>query len=77
MSEGVAEPLARQQRVLRRIGAACAILGPLVLAASFAPHGDLPTNESRLVGEAAALRYIADHPSWLVIHLATIVAGIL
>jgi hypothetical protein len=35
------------RRVLPRGVAACAVLGPIVLAASFAPHGDLPTNESR------------------------------
>jgi hypothetical protein len=71
------DALAREQRLLMRIASACAILGPLVLAASFVPHGDLPTNESSLLGEEVALRYVADHPSWLIIHLATIVAGIL
>jgi hypothetical protein len=53
------------------IGSVCAILGPLVLAALFVPHGDLPTNELSFVGEAGALRYIADHPSRLVIHTST------
>jgi hypothetical protein len=77
MREPMADASAREQRILLRIGAICAILGPLVLAASFIPHGDLPTNESTLVGEAAALGYIADHPIWLVIHLGTIVAGLL
>ena len=75
--ERTAEALARQERLLLRIGAICAIAGPLVLAASLAPHGDLPTDDSALVGEAAALRYIAVHPTWLLIHLGTIVAGLL
>ena len=66
-----------QQQLLLRIGAICAISGPLVLVASFASHGDLPTNESALIGEAAALHYVASHSSWLIIHLATIVAGLL
>lgn len=60
-----------------RLGAVCAVVGSLVLIASFVPHGDLPTNESSFVGEAAALRYIAERPGWLRIHTATIVAAIL
>jgi hypothetical protein len=72
-----AETLAQQERLLLRIGAICAISGPLVLLASFATHGDLPTNESSLIGEAAALHYVAAHPTWLIIHMATIVAGLL
>jgi hypothetical protein len=77
LSEYVADALAREQRILARIGAVLAIVAPLVLAASFIPHGDLPTDDSTLVGEAEALRFIAQHPSWLVIHLGTIVAGLL
>jgi hypothetical protein len=69
--------VAREQQILARIGAVLAIVGPLALAASFIPHGDLPTNDATLVGEAEALRFIAQHPSWLVIHLGTIVAGLL
>jgi hypothetical protein len=72
-----AEALAHQERLLLRIGAICAITGPLVLTASFAPHGDLPTNESALIGEAVALQYVAAHPTWLILHTATIVAGLL
>jgi hypothetical protein len=68
---------AREQRLLLRIGAVCAIAGPLVLIASFVPHGDLPTNESALLDEAASLEYVAAHPSWLLIHTGTIVAGLL
>ena len=71
------EALAREEQLLLRIGAFCATAGPLVLAASFATHGDLPTNERSLVGEAVALRYVANHPTWLLIHAATIVAGLL
>jgi hypothetical protein len=63
----------RQQQVLLRIGAGCAIAGPLVLAASFAPHGDLPTD----VSTEAALRFVADHSAWLVVHLLTIVAALI
>jgi hypothetical protein len=68
-----AEGLAAQQRVLLRIGAICAIAGPLILFASFAAHGDLPAH----VSTEAALRYIADHPIWLPIHLGNIVAALL
>lgn len=68
-----AEALAIQQRILLRTGAVCAIVGPLILFASFAPHGDLPTH----VSTEAALRYIADHPLWLPIHLGNIVAALL
>jgi hypothetical protein len=75
--ERTAEALAHQEELLLRIGAICAIAGPLVLAVSFVPHGDLPTNEATLVGEAVALRFIAAHPTWLVIHLGTIMAGLL
>ena len=71
------EALAHQEQLLLRIGAICAVAGPLLLAASFAPHGDLPTDNASLVGEAAALRYVANHPTWLLIHAATIVAGLL
>lgn len=70
-------PTDREQQVLLRIGAACAIVGPLVLGASFAPHGDLPTNEASLLGESAALRYIADHELWYAAHMGTIVAALL
>ena len=63
----------RQQQVLLRIGAGCAIAAPMVLAASFAPHGDLPTD----VSTEAALRFVADHSAWLVIHLLTIVAALI
>jgi hypothetical protein len=67
----------RQQQVLMRVGAVCAVLGPLILLASFVPHGDLPTNESSFLGEEAALRFVAGHRSWLLIHTGTIVAVIL
>lgn len=72
-----ADGLIQEEQLLLRIGAICAISGPLVLLASFVPHGDLPTNEASLVGEAAALRFIADHSTWLVVHLGTIIAGLL
>jgi hypothetical protein len=75
MRDNIAPAL--EQRVLLRIAAVCAIAGPLVLFASFAPHGDLPTNESSFVGEEAALSYVAAHSSWLLIHVGTIVAGLL
>lgn len=68
----MAEALAVQQRILMRIGAVCAIVGPLILLASFAPHGDLPTH----VSTEAALRYIVDHPIWLPLHLGNIVAAL-
>lgn len=62
-----------QERVLLRIGAICAVLGPLILFASFAPHGDLPTH----VSTEAALHYITQHSLWLIIHLGNIVAALL
>lgn len=71
--EPTAEALAAQQRLLMRIGAACAIAGPLLYFASFAGHGDLPAH----ISTAAALRYIADHPIWLPVHLGIIVAALL
>ena len=71
--ESPVDALAVQQRVLLRIGAICAIVGPLVLFASFAPHGDLPTH----VSTEAALRYITAHPVWLPLHLGNIVAALL
>ncbi|MEV5763437.1 hypothetical protein AB0L34_02505 [Micromonospora sp. NPDC052213] len=77
MTLSTAESVDSEQRILLRIGAVCAIAGPLVLGASFAPHGDLPTREESLVGEAVALRFIADHQTWLLIHLGTIVAGLI
>jgi hypothetical protein len=64
-------------RLLQRIGSACAILGPLVLAASFIPHGDLPTNEASLLDEEAALRFVASHSLWLLAHLGTVAAALL
>ena len=68
-----ADALAGQHRILLRIGAICAITGPVVLFASFGPHGDLPTH----VSTEAALRYVADHPAWLLIHLGNVVGAIL
>jgi hypothetical protein len=65
--------MATQQRILMRIGAVCAIVGPLLLFASFAPHGDLPTH----VSTEAALRYVAAHAIWLPVHLGIIVAVLL
>jgi hypothetical protein len=64
---------AGEQRILMQIGAICAIVGPVILFVSFAPHGDLPTHHST----EAALRYVADHPLWLLIHLGNIVAALL
>jgi hypothetical protein len=66
-----------EQRTLMRIGAVCAIAGPLVLAASLAPHGDLRTREDSLLGEEEALHQVAHHGAWMVIHLGTIVAGLI
>jgi hypothetical protein len=64
------ESSARERQLLARIGGACAMVGTFILIASLAPHGDLPTH----VSVEAALRFIADHRSWYVIHLGTLVA---
>ena len=60
----------RAHNALQRIGGACAIGGTLILIASLAFHGDLPTH----VSTAAALQFIADHDGWLLAHLGTLVA---
>jgi hypothetical protein len=67
----------RERHLLLRIGAVLAIAGPILLILSGIPHGDLPTNEPGLVDEVTALRYVADHQTWLPIHMATVVAGLL
>lgn len=66
---GKAEALAREGRVLARMGGVCAAGGTAVLVASLAPHGDLPTH----VSLEAAAQFIAQHQSWYVIHLWTLV----
>jgi hypothetical protein len=77
MKEVTASSNVDHQRTLLRIGALCAILGPILLIASLAPHGDLPTDDAKLLGEVAAMRFVADHPLWYVLHLGTMVAGVL
>lgn len=64
---------AREQRLLLRIGGVCAVAGALIFAISLGGHGDLPTH----VSHVAALQYIADRSAWLLMHLGTIVAGLL
>jgi Bacterial protein of unknown function (DUF899) len=46
------------------------VAGTLILIASLAFHGDLPTH----VSVSAALRFIADHDYWLLMHVGTVVA---
>ncbi len=77
MTHPPATPHDAERRALLRVGAVCAIAGPIMLGMSLAPHGDLATKEDSLVGEEAALSYVADHSTWLLIHLGTIVAGLI
>lgn len=65
--------LSRQQTLLLRIGGACAIASALLFALSLGGHGDLPTH----VSHVAALEFIAVRGNWLLMHLGTIVAGLL
>ena len=72
-----AAPADRERQVLLRAGALCAVAAAIVYVAAGAPHGDLPTNEQGLLGETAALRYVAGHALWIPIHLGTVLAGML
>lgn len=65
--------MTNEERILLRLGGACAIAGALIFAISFAGHGDLPTH----VSHEAALQFIAERPAWLLMHLGTIIAGML
>jgi hypothetical protein len=65
--------LAREQILLLRIGGVCAVAGALIFVISLGGHGDLPTHISHVAG----LQFIVDHTNWLLMHLGTIVAGLL
>lgn len=67
------EALARERQMLARIGGVCAAGGTAVLIASLAPHGDLPTH----VSLEAAAQFIAQHQTWYVIHLWTLVTPLI
>jgi hypothetical protein len=65
--------LAREQVLLLRIGGVCAVAGALIFVLSLAGHGDLPTHVSHVAG----LQFIVDQSNWLLMHLGTILAGLL
>jgi hypothetical protein len=75
MTEDEARSRAHERRVLWRIGGGCAFAAAALVFVSTAAHGDLPTDEQHILGEAAALRYVADSGAWIPVHLATILAG--
>jgi hypothetical protein len=56
----------RTGRAVARLGAACAVAGPVLAAVFGAAHGDLPTGSIE-----ETLRYVADRPYWRLIHLGS------